>query len=440
MTSAFERRLREGRLSRAQFLRMVGGLAVAGAAPAALAACGSGSSGGGSADKAQLSLIGVADEKPPLDDLTKAYTSGKPGVTFKTSYAPTDQVQTSLRAQLGAGNAPDVHVVYPGDGSAMSMTQIAKANLLADLSDQSWTSLIPGNFKPAFQYQGKTYMYSAGASVIGAIYNKSVFQQAGASIPTTWPELLAVCEKIKGAGKVPIALGAQTPWVTQLITYALVPSTVYADNPDFDDQQAAGKTSFAQSGWRKAFQMYLDLQAKGYFNDNVNGTTYEQATSMVATGKAAMAVQVSAVLPAFRDAATNKDDLSMFPFPGADTADKVWIPAGVVVGVGAHARGKNLSAAKAFIEFLGKQENINAWAKSIAAIPLHQDASSTIDPALTSLVPFVKANKAVPFMDQRWPNAEVQPTHFAVVQDLLAKKIDIDGALKKMDEAYGKKS
>jgi raffinose/stachyose/melibiose transport system substrate-binding protein len=146
------------------------------------------------------------------------------------------------------------------------------------------------------------------------------------------------------------------------------------------------------------------------------------------------------VLSAFRDAATNKDDLSMFPFPGADTADKVWIPAGVVVGLGVHARGKNLNAAKAFVEYLGTQENINAWAKAIAAIPLHQDANSTIDPALQSLLPLVKANKAVPFMDQRWPNAEVQPTHFAVVQDLLAKKITIDDALKKMDDAYGKKS
>jgi raffinose/stachyose/melibiose transport system substrate-binding protein len=439
MGSEFERRLAQGRLSRAQFLRMVGGLTVAGAVPAALAACGGGGSSG-SADKATLSVVGVADEKPPLDALTQAYTASKPGVTFKTSYAPTDQVQTSIRAQLGAGNAPDVHVVYPGDGSSMAMTQIAKAGLLADLSDQAWTSMIPGNFKPAFQYQNKTYMFSAGSSVIGAIYNKSVFQQAGVSIPTTWPELLDVCQKIKAAGKIPIALGAQTPWITQLITYALVPSTVYADTPDFDDQQAARKTSFAQSGWRKAFQMYLDLQAKGFFNDNVNGTTYEQATSMVATGKAAMAVQVSAVLSAFRDAATNKDDLSMFPFPGADTADKVWIPAGVVVGVGVHARGKNLSAAKAFIEYVGKQENINAWAKAIAAIPLHQDANSTIDPALETLLPLVKANKAVPFMDQRWPNAEVQPTHFAVVQDLLAHKITIDDALKKMDDAYGKKS
>ena len=438
MTSEFDRRVREGGVSRAQFLRLVGGLAVGAAVPAALAGCGDGKK---SADgKANLSVIGVADEKGPIDELTKAYTATKPGVTFKTTYAPTDQVVTSLRAQLGAGNAPDLHVVYPGDGNAMAMTQIAKAGLLADLSDQEWTKLIPGALKPAFAYQNKTYMHSAGTSVIGAVYNKKVFSETGATIPTTWSELLAVCEKIKKAGKVPISLGAQTPWNTQLIPYALVPSTVYAKQPDFDEKQLAGQASFADSGWRKAFEMYLELQAKGYFNDNVNGTTYEQATSMVATGKAAMCVQVSAVLSAFRSAATNPDDLSMFPFPGADNVADVWVPAGVVVGIGAHAKGKNVEEAKAFIEFLGKQENINAWAKSVAALPMHPDANSTIDPALDSFLPFVKANKAVPFMDQRWPNAEVQPTHFAVIQQLLAKQTDIDGALKKMDEAYRKKS
>jgi len=43
-------------------------------------------------------------------------------------------------------------------------------------------------------------------------------------------------------------------------------------------------------------------------------------------------------------------------------------------------------------------------------------------------------------MDQSWPNAEVQPAHFAAVQNLLAGKKDVDGALRQMDEAYGKKS
>lgn len=429
MTSRFDR------FDRRDFLRLSGGAGMA----AVLAACGDGgSSGGGSGGggkPATLRLVGVADQQKPVELLTGKYTAAK----FTTSFAPTDQVQTSVRTQLGAGNAPDVHVAFPGSGSAMSMEQIAKAGLLADLSDQSWTSLIPDNFKPAFQLDGKTFIYSAGSSVIGAIYNKKVFEEAEVEPPKTWTELLDVCEKIKKAGKVPIALGAQTPWVTQLITYALVPSTVYAKNPQFDSQMQSGSASFAQSGWADALDMYLELQKRGYFNDNPNGTTFEQQTSMVATGKAAMAVQVSAVLPDFRKAASSPDDLSMFPFPGADDAAQVWIPAGVVVGLGVSARSKNLDAAKAFIEFLGKQENINAWAEAVACVPLKRDAASKIDPVLDSFLPFMEGNKAVPFMDQKWPNAEIQPAHFAVVQELLGGKTTVQKGLAKMDELYRKK-
>ncbi|MGW0808501.1 extracellular solute-binding protein [Nonomuraea sp. NPDC002799] len=431
--------LRNAKVSRGQFLRMMGGLAVA----AAATACSTrpettATTGGGGKAATELKFIGVADQKLPMDELLAAYQKVKPAVRINASYAPTDQVQTSVRTQIGGGNAPDLHVVYPGNGSAMSMSQIAKAGLLADLSAQPWAQTIPEGFKPAYQLDGKTYMYSAGSTVIGAIYNKKVFEKAGIEAPpTTWTEFLAVCDKLKKSGVVPIALGAQTPWVTQLITYALVPSTVYVKDPTFDDKQLAGQTSFAQSGWRQAMEMYLELQKRGFFNDKPNGTTFEQQTSMVATGKAAMAVQVSAVLPDFRKASSSPDDLSMFPVPGADDAASVWIPAGVVVGLGAGAKGKNAEEAKAFVEFLGKQENINSWAKAIAAIPLTQDASSTIDPAVQSFLPFTK-DRAVPFMDQKWPNAEVQPVHLAVIQELLAGTSTIDDALKKMDEAYQK--
>jgi len=428
MTVQFDRR---------QFLRAAGGVAALTALPGGLAACGgsSSSSGGSGGGTPTLKVIGVADEQKALDELTKLYTQAK----FTTSYAPTDQVQTSLRTQLGAGNAPDIHVVYPGNGSAMSMAQIAQAGLLADLSSQQWTSLIPAGLKSAFQYQNKTFIYSAGSSVIGAIYNKKAFQKAGVQPPKTWTELLAVCEKLKKAGIVPIALGAQTPWVTQLITYALVPSTVYAKNPQFDAQMQSGQASFANSGWKDAMNMYLELQAKGYFNPNPNGTTYEQQTSMVASGKAAMAVQVSAVLPDFRKATTTPDDLGMCVFPGADNAADVWIPAGVVVGLGVSARGKHLDASKAFIEFLGKQENIDRWAQAVACIPLKRSATSKIDPVLTDFLPLIDANKAVPFMDQNWPNAEVQPVHLAAIQELLAGKTTVDKALAKMDQTYRKK-
>jgi raffinose/stachyose/melibiose transport system substrate-binding protein len=435
MGSSAEGRPARTGMRRSEFLKLMGGGAAMAALPGAFAACGSGTQGeGGGGDS--LRLVGVADQKAPIDEMIKRYRERNPDVSLKTSFAPTDQVQTSVRAQLGAGNAPDVHVLYPGNGSSMAMVQVAEAGLLADLSDQPWVEMIPDSFRPAFEKDGKVYLFSVGSTVIGAIYNKDVFEQAGVEPPATWSELLDVCRRIKRAGKVPIALGNQTPWITQLINYALVPSTVFAKNPDFAEQHLAGKASFAESGWRDAMAMYVELQERGFFNDNPNGTTFEQQTAMVATGEAAMAVQVSAVLPAFEDAAKDPDVLAMFPFPGADDPEKVWIPAGVVVGFGVSSNAKNPDAAKEFLAFMGEEENLVKYSEIIGAIPMAPGAS--VDPVIEPFVPYIEENRSVPFMDQQWPNAEVPPVHFSVVQRLLGGEIDVDRALREMDEAYTK--
>ena len=421
-------------VSRRRLLQLMGGAMAAGT----LAACGGNSSGGSGGGGGNLKVIGAGSQEAGLRKALDEYKKQNSSFDFNLSFSPADQLQTALRAQLAAGNAPDMHAVYPGNGSAMSMVQLSKANLLADLSDQAWTQKIPTGFKGAYQQDGKTFIFSPGTSVLGAIYNKKAFAKAGVEVPTTWSELLSVCEALKKQGIVPLALGAQTPWVTQLINYALVPGTVYAKQPDFDDKMADGSASFAGSGWADAMNKYLELQKRGFFNDNPNGTTYEQATSMVGTGKAAMAVQVSAVLQAYRAAAPSPDDLGMFPLPATDTPADNWIPGGIVVGLAVSAKSKKADEARKFIEFCGQPDMINSWAEAVACVPLYSEGEAKVDPVLKPFLPYLSGNKAVPFMDQRWPNAEVQPTHFAVVQELLGGKSSVDAALKKMDEAYRK--
>src|SRR5688500_7740255 len=190
----------------------MGGAAAAGT----LAACGNSSSGGGNGN-GRLKVIGAGSQEAGLRKALEEYKAKNADFEFNLSFSPADQLQTALRAQLAAGNAPDLHAVYPGNGSAMSMVQLSKANLLADLSEQAWTQKIPTGFKGAYQQDGKTFIFSPGTSVLGAIYNKKAFAKAGVEIPTTWSELLTVCETLKKKGIIPLALGAQTPWVTQLI-------------------------------------------------------------------------------------------------------------------------------------------------------------------------------------------------------------------------------
>jgi raffinose/stachyose/melibiose transport system substrate-binding protein len=422
-------------------------LAVA-ALAVAVAACGSGtqedsggSSGGSSGGgNVTLTLKHITDNKPALTKLIAEYKKVAPNVTIQASYAPVDDLQTSLRAQLGGGNAPDLFVVWPGNGSAMSVQQLAPSGVLADISDQGWIGNVPENLRPLLGSKDKTYMWSSGVTPIGAIYNKQVFKEAGiAETPKTWSEFLADAEKIKAKGKIPIALGNQTPWVTQLIPYAIAPSTAFKDDPKLAEDMLAGKKSFSNSGWHTVFERYLELEKKGFFNKSPNGTTFEQQQALVGSGKAAMAIQVTSVATGIQDAAKNKADIATFPFPAADDEGDLKIPAGVSAGVGASAKGKNLEAAKKFLDWLGKPENMASYAEANQSIPLVGAGDATLSDIAAPFAPFVADGKTVPFMDQQWPNAKVQPVHFAGIQELFAGKTDVKGLLAKLDEAYDQK-
>jgi raffinose/stachyose/melibiose transport system substrate-binding protein len=432
-------------VTRSRKWRSRGGVGLAAVAAAvAVAACGTGTqkdSGGASGGKVTLTLKHISGtDQQGLEAAIAAYKKVAPNVTIKASYAPTDQLQTALRAQLGGGNAPDLFVVWPGNGSAMAGQQLAPTGVLADISDQSWIKSVPENLRPLLGDKGKTYMWSPGMTPIGAVYNKKVFAEAGIkTLPKSWPELLADAEKIKAVGKIPIALGNQTPWVTQLIPYAIAPSTAFTEDPNLAQDMLAGNKTFSNSGWHVVFERYLELEKKGDFNDSPNGTTFEQQQSMVAQGKAAMAVQVSPVAGAIQDAAPNSEDIGIFAFPANDKGSKLKIPAGLGAGMGVSANGKHVDEAKKFVEFLGQPDTTAAYANANLQFPLISGGSTEVNPLVKPFAPFVEGGDTVPFMDQQWPNAKVQPAHFAGIQELFSGKTDVDGLLKKLDEAYKQK-
>lgn len=422
--------------------RCRGVVAVAVAAAAlAVVACGSGTqgdSGAGAGDgHVTLTLKHIADNRRALTRLIADYRKVAPNVTINATYAGVDDLQTSLRAQIGGGNAPDLFVVWPGNGSAMSVQQLGPAGVLADLSGEAWIDPIAPNLRLLLGASGKTYMYSAGVTPIAAIYNRKVFAAAGiATPPRTWGELLSDCERIKARGVACIALGNQTPWVTQLIPYAIAPSTAFKTDPNLAQDMLAGRKTFSDSGWRTVYERYLELERRGDFNPRPNGTTFEQQQALVGSAKAAMAVQVTTVATGIRKAAGDPADIGSFPFPAADREGDLQIPAGVSAGMGASAQSPHLAEARKFIAFLARPENMALYSKTNHSIPLVGAQRARLDDIVAPLAPFVAQGRTVPFMDQQWPNAKVQPAHFAGVQDLFAGRTDIDGLLRKLDEAY----
>ena len=243
-------------------------------------------------------------------------------------------------------------------------------------------------------------------------------------------ELLATCDKVKAAGKTCIALGNQTPWITQLIPYAIAPSTAFKEDPNLAQDMLDGKKTFSNSGWRTVFERYLELDKKGDFNKSPNGTTFEQQQAMVGNGKAAMAIQVTSVATGILDAAKDKADIATFPFPGGRQRGRPEDPGGRRPPGSARARRASTSTeAKKFIDWLAQPAQMADVRDGQPVDPARRRRQRAAVDIAKPFASFLIEGKTVPFMDQQWPNAKVQPAHFAGVQDLFAGKTDIDGLL-----------
>lgn len=413
-------------------------LAVATAAAAVvLAGCSSGpqSAAQSSSGGRSLKLTTIADDKGTAAVVT-AFQAANPGVKISVESAPTDSVQTNIRTQLSSGTAPDVFVVWPGDGSPTAVRVVAGANYLADLSAEPWVSTVPASLKPLLGVGDKTYMASATVASISGIYNTQAMAAVGVTPPTTWSQLLTMCDKAKAKGKAAFALGNQTPWVTQLIDYSLAATLVYGRTPDFASQMSQGKVTFAGSAWATTMDKYVEMDKRGCFNANPLGTSYESSLSMVAKGQTLGIVQVNSALSPLKTAAPAGTTFETAALPATDDASQTVMPLAGGAGLAINAKTPNMELAKQFLTFVMSPAGLALNAKASTGLPSVPVSTYSPDAALAGVLAAQKGGKVTPFMDQSWPNARVQQTHFTEVQKVFSKSATVEQALTEMDKAY----
>ncbi|WP_435108553.1 ABC transporter substrate-binding protein [Nocardiopsis synnemataformans] len=401
------------------------------AAVAALTSCSA--DGSGSADG--LTVAANSTDRVPMDALVAAFQEANPDTEVTVTYADTDQLQSTLRTQLSSGTAPDVFTVWPGNGNPAAVQLLAPSGYLADLGDAEFASRIPEGDRPVTEFEGVTHIVPVTYSGIGVIYSQEALDGLGAEAPTTWSELIDLCGTARDEGMSLLALGNQTPWVTQLITYALAATTVYGEAPGFDERMAAGEASFADSGWRTAMEKYLEMEEEGCFNDDPLGTSYEASISGVVQGDSVGLVQIATTLSQVQSEMGDAE-LGMFALPATDDAGETLMPGSVSAAYGVNAESERMEEAMAFVDFLASDEGQDIYATEGGTLTALPNEDREIDPALTTLTEFQSDGRTVPFMDQRWPNPRVQQTHFTVIQQLFAGDVTVDDALAEMDAAY----
>lgn len=426
-------------LSRAQFLRLSGLAAGAVVGTGTLTGCSGFVGGGGGGDEKKLTAFFTTEQRAGLGSLTKQFEK-ETGLAVDGSYQGTDALNKQLRTQLSSGTAPDMFRVAPGSGAPTATRLIAKDDYIVDLSNESWADAVPTSLDPLAKLDGKLYAFPNQITTIATFYNKKVWSDLGLPIPKTWSELLDVCKELKKAGKTPIALGLAEPTIVQLWLYALVASLVFSKDPDFNKKMLDGDATFAGSGYHEAFEKFVSLTKMGYTTPKPLGNPPDHAYRALGTGKAGMMTMVAATLPnVVNYAPGGADDLGVFPTPATESSEDIWVGASPNL-MAINAKTERIEEVKKFFDFLAQPENVTTYAKNVLSLPGLTVKGARGHPLLEPLLPYLQQGKTTPFMNQVWPNPDVQQTLFTVGQQVFSDEISIDGALKKMDQAYRKGS
>lgn len=412
-------------------IAVVAGVAVLGLG---LSACASPSTSGSTEPTDALTIATTSNNQGPMEAVVEAYEE-KTGLDINLTVADTGQFQTTIRTQLSSGTAPDVFTVWAGGGNPGAIDVLQGAGYLTDLSDRDWVDTVDPGTAETLQIDGKTYGLPSKLDAVGTIYNTATLAELGLEVPTTYSELLDYCADVKAAGKVAFGLGIQTEWVTQLIPYALVASTVYAEDPDFDAQLTDGEATFEGSGWADAFDKYLEMSEAGCFNDDPLGTDVTASYNLVHTGQAVGVVQVLASFPQIASTAPEGTEFGFFPLPGDDSGTTS-IPRGIGVSFAVNEQAKNKANALEFVDWLATPEATSIWFEAAPGIPALTDAEVELDPVMQTAADLIAEGNTAPMPDQGWPNAKAQSALFVGVQQLFSGQSDVDGVLRSMDEAF----
>ncbi|MBY3034426.1 carbohydrate ABC transporter substrate-binding protein [Rhizobium leguminosarum] len=226
-----------------------------------------------------------------------------------------DAAMTALKAMVAAGT-------YPTASQMLGYTVLdyAQAGVMGDLTEtakkEGWDKSVPAALQKFSVYDGKWVAAPVNVHSVNWLWiNKAVMDKIGGTQPKTFDELIALLDKAKAAGVIPLALGGQN-WQEATMFDSIVLST---GGPEFykkafndlDDESLKSDTM------KKSFDNLATIIK--YVDPNFSGRDWNLATAMVIKGDALVQVMGDWAKGEFVAAKKTPDtDFLCYRFPGTD--------------------------------------------------------------------------------------------------------------------------
>lgn len=404
------------------------------------------------ADETSVSLWTWSPITRTAEKMIDAFEKANPDITIDyTNYNYNPEYLQALSAASASDNLADIVGLQPG-----SLTQ-TYSDYLIDLSDYAkaewgddWTSVYDNVTQSQLQLGNNDgddghYILPIETQDIYVEYNKTLFEQLGLKVPTTYDELVEVSKTLRDNGYAPLFFGGADGW--QHVNLLLMCTSQISDTL-FDECQN-GEKAWTCDEMKQAMTNYKKLFDDGVMQDgSLSSTSYSDGTTLFLAGQAGMMLLGSWWAQEYTsedvsDAVANWDyDYFYLPALEEGLSDSKAI-GGVDFGYGITKNCENPDLAwKALVSFAtgeGAQEIANDMNNHLSYPNIEPDTSAMVErDGLQNVVDeFNRSGKdiAAGLVNQRIAEPTIETAIQEAMQGLIGGTYSVDEATQHIQDA-----
>lgn len=335
------------------------------------------------------------------NEMVDRFEAKYPDVEVELEISP--KIGEMIRPRIISGDVPDF--IYLSDTQQDGLTLgLIKDKGLMDLTDlfeemamdkdvKLKDYILPGMLEsPKFSPygDGKVYLAPFSTAPAGMIYNKTLFEEKGWEVPSTWDEFFALGDVAKAEGRSLYTVTGLYPGYNNSMVLPAIAS--HAGMDALYDVFNYEEGSFASPEVMNVLNQLNKISAEGYMMPGSMGMNHTQTQSEMMLGKSVFISCGTWIANEMKDAPREGEEKFEFALlPGlkmneeettyiTTTAEQMYIP----------ANAKNPEAAKEFIKFIYTDESVKLFAEKAGGLVAVKDAVNLIegivDPSMHSML------------------------------------------------------
>lgn len=322
-----------------------------------------------------------------------------------------NDIYTTVNTRISSGQAPDILNIdtfadYQADGLLLPVEDY--------ISDETYAKFYE-SFLEQSEVDGTIWAVPDLASARALYYNVDIFEAAGVEVPTTWDELIEVCEALLEYDS------SIYPWGVDMTTdegQACFAYYIWNNGGDFVDED--GNWTLNSEENVEAIEYIISLVEAGYTNsDPANDTRYD-LQDMFGAGQIAMVIGPNSI-PTYLEEGGYEVNYAVASIPANDGCDSV--SAGVMdrfMTFDNDYTDDELEAITIFYDFFYEDERYSEWVLMEGFLPATSTGAELVaaaDESMASWIDIVGSCKFYPTAMAEW--ADVKQGVINVEQEAL---------------------